>query len=87
MHAANGIETGPVKKPIVRFVITPTNAPHQGPIVIATTAVPIMSKKIGSFKAPATVPPITFKTEATGTNAITYVKGTPPPVELLSFSP
>ena len=87
LHAANGIDTGPVKKPAVTLVITPTSAPHHGPIVIATTAVPIISKKIGSFNAPATVPPITFKTEATGTNAITYVNGTPPPVELLNFSP
>ena len=40
---------GLVMKPLTVLVSAPASAPHHGPIVMATTAVPIMSKKVGSL--------------------------------------
>ena len=66
---------GPLISDPPRLVMTPTNAPHHGPRTIAATAVPIMSKKVGSFRAPLIVPPTILSAAATGTRVMTYVRG------------
>ncbi len=47
--------------------MTPTRAPHHGPSTMDATAVPIMSRNVGSFKYVFNVPPTMFSAAATGT--------------------
>jgi hypothetical protein len=51
--------------------MTPTRAPHHGPRTIATTAVPIMSRKIGRWSRPLMYPPTMFSAAATGMSVTT----------------